>query len=82
MDAGIFVALGLFVLEFAIIHDPANRRCCVGRNLDQVEAFVLGQAQGIVEGHHAQLLLGFIQNSDFAGADLPVSAMQRFARVE
>jgi hypothetical protein len=27
-------------------------------------------------------LLGFVQNSDFAGTDLPVSTMQRFARVE
>jgi len=82
MGAGIFVALGFFVEELAVIHDPTDRRCGISSNLDQIEAFVLSQPQGVIEGHYPELLLVFVKNPDFAGADLPVSTMQRFARVE
>ena len=79
VGAGVFVPLGFLVEEFAVIHDAADGRRGVGGNLDQVQTFALGQAKGFVEGHDAQLLLGFVDDPDFAGADLPVAAMQGFA---
>jgi len=78
----IFGALGLFVKELAVIHDAADWRRGRSGNLNQVEASVLGQAQRIVEGHYAELLLGFIEYPDLTRADLAVAAMQRFTRVE
>ena len=81
-SAGFFASLGFFIEEFTIINDPANRRGSAGGNLDQVQASVLGQAEGIVEGHNAQLLLRLVQDPDFAGANLTVPAMERLTRLE
>ena len=77
----VLVLLGLLVHELAVIHDPAHDGRCVGRDLHQVQALGHRQAQRIVEGHDAELLLRLVQHPHFAGTDLPVSAMQRFTGI-
>src|SRR2546429_399484 len=71
--------LGFLVHEFAVLHDPAHGRRGVGRDLDQVQTLALGQTNGFTERHDAELLFGIVDNPDFAGANLPVSTMLRFA---
>jgi hypothetical protein len=81
-SADILAPLGLFVKELAVIDDPANRRRGRRGNLDQVETLRLRQPQRVVQSHDAKLLLGFVENPDFTGADFPVPTMERFAGVE
>jgi hypothetical protein len=77
--AGVGFSFGFLVQEFPIIHDAAHGRRGIGGDLDEVQAFGLGQFQGVIERHDAQLLFGIVDDPDFAGADFPVAAMQRFA---
>ena len=51
----------------------------MGNNFNQIKFLALCQAQGVVERHHAELLLGLVENPNFAGADLAVPAMEGFA---
>ena len=46
----------LLVLEFPVVHDPAHRRSCRGRNFDQVEIAGLRECQGFARGEHTDLL--------------------------
>ena len=67
------------VQEFAVIQNSAHGRRRMRHDFDQVELFALGEAKRIVEGHHTQLLFIVIDNPDFARANLPIAAMQRFS---
>ena len=80
--ARIFAVLGFLVKELAVIDNAADGRRGVGGNLDQVQAFALCQTKGVIEGHDPQLLFGLVDDPDFAGTDLPVPAMQGFARMK
>ena len=83
--AGRFVAfagLGFFVKELAVVNDPADRRRRVRRDLDEIELPVPRQLQGGIKGHDAQLLLFLADHAYFAGANLAVSAMERFVTLE
>ena len=78
----LFAALGLFVEEFSVIYDAADRGRGVGRDLDEVQAFGLSQAKSFVQGHYTELLFGLVYDPDFPGADFTVSAVQRFTWTE
>lgn len=78
----LLAALGLLVLELSVVHDAANRRSGAGHRLNQVEASLLRQAQGVRQGHDPELLLVFVEDADFPGADLAVSAVFGFPRVK
>ena len=79
---GAFIAFGFLVEEFAVIDDAANGRRGVGRDLDEVQAFGLGQPEGFIERHDAELLFGVADDADFAGTDFSVAAMQGLARMK
>ena len=76
---GFFVFLGFLVAEFTVVHDAAYRRRGRGGNLDEVQSFALGQAQGIAQSHDPELLFLLIYDANFARANLAVSAMLRFS---
>jgi hypothetical protein len=76
-----FVPFGLFVAEFAKIHQTAYERRGVGRDLDQVQPLAHRQAQRFIERHHAELLLLLVEYAHLAGANLPISAVQGFPGV-
>ena len=70
---------GFFVKELAVVHDPAYGGSRLRHDFDQVQVFFLRQTQSIIEGHHPEWLLLIVNYSDFAGADLPVAAVERFS---
>ena len=80
--AGVFGALGFFVEKFSVVGEAADGGRGVGSDLDEVEAFALSQAKGVVERHDAELLFGLVQEPDLAGADLAVAAMEGFSGPE
>ena len=47
--------LGLLVLELSVVHDLADWRLCVRRNLNQVEVSVVRQLSCIFNAHDAYL---------------------------
>ena len=69
---------GLLLLveaELAVIEDLADGRRGVGGDLDEVEAGILGDAQGVEERHDAAVLPVLVDQLDFAdAADVPVGA--------
>src|SRR5262249_21239098 len=78
LDLGRALALLLLLLRFlvlvlAVIHDPADRRKRARRDLDQIEALFLGEAQRLVRWHDAKLL--FLEDDpDLRDADAVVDA--------
>src|SRR5262245_42198890 len=52
----LLLLLRLLVLVLAVIHDPADRREGARRDLDEVEPLLLGESQGVVRRHDAELL--------------------------
>ena len=73
MLLGFLVALVLLVAILAKINEPADGRCGVGGDLDEIHAFGTGQVDGVAEGEDAQLLPGLADDADFAGANLPIN---------
>ena len=53
---GVLLLLLLLVLELAVVHDAADRRLGVGRDLDEVAANFLGHGNGLAALQYAQLL--------------------------
>jgi hypothetical protein len=51
--------LFLFIFEFGVIHDPADRRADIGRDLNQVEPRVPGGARRLANINYAKLLSVF-----------------------
>ena len=46
---------GLLVLVLTIVHDPADRRIRIGRNLDEVETLLISDTLRIADAEEAQL---------------------------
>ena len=67
--------LALFVLELAVIHDPANGRVGVGRHFDEVEFEASGHPQRIGDRLDSELVAGGSDETDFTGSDAVVDAM-------
>ena len=62
-------------LNFAIVHQPADRRSAAGRDLDEVKPPLLCEIQGLASGHDAKLLARFVNQPDFRYADSLVDAI-------
>src|SRR5262245_3866953 len=66
---GFFGFLGLLVLVFAEIHDPANRGTCCGGHLHQVEPCLFGYFSRLVSGHHTELFAVLVHQPDLGAPD-------------
>ncbi len=76
------VALGFFVQQFAVLRDAAYWRRGIRHCLDQVQALALGEAQGIRQRHNTELLPGFVNHADFAGANFTIATVFGLPRLE
>jgi hypothetical protein len=75
VDVRLVVLLLLLVLELAEVHDPADGRLLVRRHLDEVEARLPRQVQGLVRGDDAQLGAVGPDHADRSDPDLVVDAV-------
>ena len=73
--AGLFLSLGLLEAELAVIHDLADRGNGIRRDLDQVQALLLCDAQSFQSGHNAQLFTGLRDQSNLLVADFFIDLM-------
>ena len=73
--AGLLLLLGLLVLVLAVIHDPAHRREGARRDLDEIQALLLGDPDRLVGRQDAELLATvFDDDSHLGDADAVVDA--------
>ena len=49
-------------------------------HFDEVQIFALSKPERVIKRNHAKLLFVVIDDTDFARADLSVTAVQRFTR--
>ena len=75
--AGIFFLLGEFVAELAEVHEPADGRHGVGRNLDEIHGVLPREVDRVGELDDAELLVIHADDADFAGTDFSVDADER-----
>ena len=75
LELGFVLFLGFAVLEFAEIHDPANRRLGHRGDLDQVEFGRFGTGARIHERNYSELLTVFTNQADFGGGDFRVDPL-------
>ena len=75
MLLGLVVALVQLVQEFPVIHDPADRRLGLGRDLDEVQAVLAGKREGLGRGHDAEQFFVLVDHPEFAGMDHLVQPM-------
>jgi hypothetical protein len=59
----------LLVQELAVVRDLADRRVGCGRDLDEVEAALPGQLDGLDGGHDAEGVALLVDDPDFARRD-------------
>ena len=67
--ARFFRLLSGFVLELAEIHDLGDGRLGIGSYLNQIQVCLLGKTKGVFDAHHADLLAGGANESDFGDAN-------------
>jgi len=68
----------LLVFEFAVIHETAYRRFCVGCNFYQIDIVFPSQAQGFGKANNAKRLVIGSTESYFGGHDFPIKAVFAF----
>ena len=78
--AALLLPLLLLVLELAELHQPADRRIGVGRNLDEVHSLLTRQYQGVGERDDSKLLTFLANHAHLPGADLAVDTERRPTR--
>src|ERR1700722_7572018 len=61
--------LALLVQELSVIHQLANRRHGIGRDLDNVQSGLSRCFHCIEQGHHPQLIPCIVNHANFASAD-------------
>ena len=66
--------LGALVLELAVVHELADRRARGRSDLDEVEVGLLGEPQGVLDAHDADLLAVRADQADLRHADAVVDA--------
>jgi hypothetical protein len=66
------VLLALLVLEFAVVHYPADRWPLVRRHFDQIQAHFTGNIQRIIGRDNAQLLAFMRDYADGRNSDLVI----------
>lgn len=76
LDRNVFLVLFGFVKflvqlveVFSVIHDPANRRGCSGRYLDQVQAPLFSNFQRLLRWHDSELCVLVIDDSNLSSPD-------------
>ena len=74
MLAGLALLAALFVAVLAVVHEPADRRHGIWRNLDQVEPALARHLERIECRDDAHLLAVFIDEPDLADPDALVDA--------
>ena len=70
----LFLPLLLLVTVLAEIHDAADRRLCLRRDLDEIEMLLFRHAQGVARRHDAELLAGRARDAHLANADFFVDS--------
>jgi hypothetical protein len=70
----------LFILELAEIHDLADRRIGVGRNLDKIKPGLFSQIKGACRGNDPDIFAFCSDQSDFGGPDAVIYAGAGVAR--
>src|SRR5580765_5830060 len=73
----LFFLFRLFVTIFAVVHEAADRRGRVGRDLDQVDAVGAGKIDGLAQREHTQLLAVVAHDAYFTGAYFSVYSDER-----
>ena len=58
-----------FVDELSKVHHTADRWFCVGRDLDQVELGIVGNFQGLFDGHYTDIVTIRADQADFRNTD-------------
>lgn len=76
---GLFFPLALLIAVFTVIHDPTNRRFSLGRDIDEVQIRLLGQAKSFTERLNTQLVPIGIDQTHLTGTDGLVHQMLFFA---
>lgn len=72
--AGLGLALLGLVFELAKVHNLANRRVCVWRNLNKIQPGFFGQNHGAGGRYNAAIFAIGANQADFRGADVLVDA--------
>jgi hypothetical protein len=70
MSVSLVLPLLLLVLEFAVIHDAANRRLLLGRDFHEVQADFAGTLQGLYGFDDAQHGAVMADHADRRNANL------------
>ena len=68
----------LLVEKFPVVHDPAHRRNCGGRNLNQVQVLFAGHFERFVRGHYTNLFTFVPDDSNFTRSNTVVRADKAF----
>lgn len=75
LGARFLLALLLLILELAVIHHAADRRGCVGRDLDQIHVILLGQVQSLGRFVYPELLALRAYEANLGYTDFTIDAM-------
>ena len=75
LGLGFLSLLLLLIAELAVIHQTADRRDCVGRNLDQIHPCILSHAEGFGCADDPDLGAIDAGQSDFRNSDLTIDPM-------
>ena len=63
-----------FITEFAVIHDPANRRFGGRRNLHEIQTRIFGDTKSLADRDYPKLLALLVNNSYLFDPDLIIDA--------
>jgi len=69
---GLLRPFALFILELAVIHDPADRRLCLGRDLHEIQPLFLGLKERLPRRHDPKLFPILADEPDLWGVNLPI----------
>ena len=62
--SGLFFPLALLEPVFAVVHELAHRRGCLGRDLHQIQPPLVRNVQSVGGGHDTQLFTGLTDEAD------------------
>jgi len=74
--ASLLGLLGLLVLELSVVHDAANGRHRLGRDLDEIEAFLLCHAKRFVRRQDAELSTIVGDDADLGHTNAPIDSVR------
>ena len=72
---GFLFLLALLKAELAVIHQLAHRRDCLGRDLDQIQALLVGDLQCLCGRHDAELFALGADQPDLLVVDVLIQFM-------